>query len=208
MKKLYLLLAAVLMMSVSTNSYAQFMGGNSVSHSTTSDSFSTFWLGYAPTNWKSGDVATSGYNTFSLGFTHLSSLAGSPLAFEYGAYVDWMNKSKSSSATNFLDIKVPINITYPLPIADAITFYPYIGLNARVFLLGKNTYKSGENSITTDFYGENSNYNRLGLGYQVGLCALISKVILRIGYEDMFTSVHKDNTVKFNYLTLGVGIPF
>ena len=208
MKRTLFLFAAFIMMSVSTNSFAQFMGGNGNRGRIVSDSFNTFWLGYAPTNWKVGDSSESGYNTFSLGITHMSSLSGSAVFFECGAYVDWMNKSKSKNTYNFVDVKIPINLMYPLAIADGITFYPYAGLNVRGFVLGKHTYKSGEVSVDTDFFGENSNFNRFGLGYQVGLCAQLSGFFARIGYEDMFTSIHKDNIQKFNYFTLGIGIPF
>ena len=208
MKKFCYLLAAVMMMSVSTNSFAQFMGANGKGRHSSSDSFSVVWLGYAPTNWKSGDSSVSGYNTFSIGLTHMSSLSGAAICLEYGAYVDWMNKSKSSTSYNFLDIKVPFNLTYPLAIADGITFYPYAGLNVRGFVLGKRTIKSGDNSVSFDYFGDSGNYNRFGLGYQVGLSARISGFFARIGYEDMFTSINKDNIQKINYLTLGIGIPF
>ena len=208
MKKICVLLFSVMLMTVCTNSYAQFMGGNGKSQYVKSDSFSVLWLGYAPTNWKTGDSSVSGYNTFSFGLTHMSSLSGSAIYLEYGAYVDWMNKSKSSTSTNFLDITIPLNLMYPLPIADGITFYPYTGLNVRGFIFGKRTTKSGENSLTYDYFGDSGYYNRFGLGYQLGLSARISSFLVRIGYQDMFTSIHKDNTQKFNYLTLGVGIPF
>ena len=202
------MLAAVLMMSVSTDSFAQFMGGSSSSRRVASDSFSAFWLGYAPTNWKEGDSSTSGYNTFSLGLTQISSLSGSPVCIEYGAYVDWMNKSKSHYTYNFVDVKVPVNLMYPFAVADGVTFFPYAGLNVRLFAIGKRTYKSGDYSDTYDYFGDNSNLNRFGLGYQLGLCALFSGILVRVGYEDMLTSIHKDNTQKLNYLTLGLGIPF
>ena len=208
MKKTLFLFVAFAMMSVSTNSFAQFMGGNGNSGRVVSDSFSTFWLGYAPTNWKSGDSSESGYNTFSLGITHLSSLSGSAVFFECGAYVDWMTKTKSKYTTHFVDVKIPINLMYPLAIADGITFYPYAGLNVRGYLLGKQTYKSGDVRESYDYFADNNNYNRFGLGYQVGLCAQLSGFFARIGYEDMFTSIHKDYIQKFNYFTLGIGIPF
>ena len=208
MKKFYSFFAAVILLFVSTSSFAQFVGGNGKGYRVTSDSFSTFWLGYAPTSWKVGDTSESGYNTFSLGITHMSSLSGSPVFLEYGAYVDWMNKTKSKRTYNFLDIKVPVNLMYPLAIADGITFFPYVGLNVRGYVLGNNTYRSGDFSETFEYFGESNYYNRFGLGYQVGLCASFSTIMARIGYEDMFTSIHKDTIQKINYLTLGIGIPF
>ena len=211
MKKLFVLLATAVMMSVGTNSFAQFMGGNGGNHRiASSDSFTTFWLGYAPTSWKTGDTSESGYNTFSMGITSMFPLSGSAVCFETGAYVDWMNKSKSNRTFNFVDVKIPFNLLYPIALADGITFYPYAGLNVRGYVIGKRTYKSS--SETSDSYeyfgGENKYYNRFGLGYQVGLSAHISSVFVRIGYEDMLTSIHKDTSQKINYLTLCLGIPF
>lgn len=214
MKKLAFIFCAALMLSVGSTASAQFMGGNGGGRSVVSsaDAFNTLWLGYAPTSIKDDDShSTSGYNTFSLGFTRAMPISGAPILVEAGLFADWMTKTekegKSKKTTNMVDAKVPVNVMYPLAVGDAFTLYPYAGLNARLYVIGKYSYSYDGEKETADVFDDDS-LKRFSLGYQVGVRARISSFLVGIGYEDMITSLYDDFTAKFNYITLSVGIPF
>ena len=148
MKKFAFILAAVMMMAFTTTASAQFMGGNGGGRQVAAanvDAFSAAWVVYSPTSFKEGSHSSDGYNTFSFGITHATPLASIPLLLEYGAYADWTTKTRKdgsvSSTFNLAGVKVPVNLMYPLELANNMVVYPYAGLNARVFVLGNYKYK-------------------------------------------------------------------
>lgn len=214
MKKLAFIFCAALMLSVGSTASAQFMGGNGSGRSVVSsaDAFNTLWLGYAPTSMKVDSHSTSGYNTFSLGFTRAMPISGAPILVEAGLFADWMTKTekegKAKITTNMVDAKVPVNVMYPLAVGDAFTLYPYAGLNARLYVIGKQSYSYDGEKETVDLFDDDSDAKRFSLGYQFGVRARISSFLVGIGYEDMITSLSDDGTAKINYITLSVGIPF
>lgn len=219
MKKFAFILAAVTMVFFSTTASAQFMGGNGVGRQVaTSDQFSVFWVGYSPTSLRfakdKSSYSYSGINTFSVGISHFIPMSGAPVDFEIGGFVDWSNYTegnKEKDIYNVVDVKVPVNLMYPLNLADNVVVYPYAGVNARFFVLGRWTEKYENESESVDLFGNDFDWyglKRFSLGYQVGLRARISNIIAGIGYEDMFTSVTKEDTVKAGYITISVGVPF
>ena len=141
-------------------------------------------------------------------------MSGAPVDFEIGGFVDWSNYTegnKEKDIYNVVDVKVPVNLMYPLNLADNVVVYPYAGVNARFFVLGRWTEKYENESESVDLFGNDFDWyglKRFSLGYQVGLRARISNIIAGIGYEDMFTSVTKEDTVKAGYITISVGVPF
>lgn len=216
MKKLSIILAVGLMLSVTTTASAQFMGSPSRSMNYASaDAFTSFWLGYDPISLKYDDISISGINLFSIGISSATPLAGSSFLAEFGGYVDWVNWKKSESGdsvgVNVIGARVPINLMYPFALADGITVYPYAGLNARVLVFGQASVKYDGEKETVDIFSDNDSdvkIKRLSLGYQLGLRARISNIMVGIGYEEMLTSLIDEEMVKVGGLTLSLGFPF
>ena len=221
MKMSKLFAAAILIFACSTTSFAQFMGGGSskVGGGATADSFNALWLSYMPTTMKaSGDGyshSESGYNTFAVGLTHAAPLSGSAIMAEYGAFVEYTTKTEkdhgATSTMNLIGAKVPVSLMYGLALSDNVTLYPYAGVNARFYVIGKQTYKYDGDSASYDLFSNDDDgegMKRFALGYQLGVKANISGYFVGLGYEDMITSLISDYTVKFNYINISVGIPF
>ncbi len=220
MKMSKLFAAAILIFACSTTSFAQFMGGGSskVGGGATADSFNAFWLSYMPTTLKmSGDgysSSQSGYNTFAVGVTHAAPLSGSAIMAEYGVFAEYTTKTEKksgyTSSMNWIGAKVPLSLMYGFALSDNVTLYPYAGVNARFYVIGKGTSKYDGESYSYNLFDEDEGegMKRFALGYQLGVKANISGYFVGIGYEDMITSLISDHTVKFNYINLSVGIPF
>ena len=111
---------------------------------------------------------------------------------------------------NLLGVKVPLSVMYSYAVSENVVLYPYAGLNARLYIIGKETYKYEGESESYDLFSgdDDENMKRFALGYQVGVKARVSRFFLGIGYEDMITSLVSDYSAKFNMINLSVGIPF
>ena len=220
MKTINVMAVAALMFACSSTSFAQFVGtgGGSRASAGSADQFTTFWVTYAPTNFKGGisgySIGESGYNTFAMGLTHASPLSGSSLMVDYGAFAEWIHKSETDDGVkmseDLIGVKVPISLMYGLDLADNVVIYPYAGLNARFFIVGKVTEKYQNESESQNIFEDGNGLKRFSLGYQVGLRAKLSGFIIGVGYEDMITSMSSQSNVnlKINMITISAGIPF
>ena len=222
MKITKLFAAAVLIFACSTTSFAQFMGGGSSKvgggAAASADSYNALWLSYMPTTFKmsydGSSHSESGYNTFALGFTHASPLSGAAVMAEYGAFAEYTTKTEkshgSSSTTNLIGVKVPVSLMYGFALSDNVTLYPYAGVNARLYVIGKQSYKYDGESSSYDLFSDEDGdgMKRFALGYQLGVKANISGYFIGLGYEDMITSLVSDYTAKLNMINISVGIPF
>lgn len=111
---------------------------------------------------------------------------------------------------DLIGVKVPISLMYGLDLADNVVIYPYAGLNARFFIVGKVTEKYQNESESQNIFEDGNGLKRFSLGYQVGLRAKLSGFIIGVGYEDMITSMSSQSNVnlKINMITISAGIPF
>ena len=216
MKKI-IILAAVCLFAFSAN--AQIVSSSSNTYIKERDNgFSALWLSYMPTTLKlkDGDYShsESGYNTFALGYTHATPLSEVPVLAEYGAFAEYTTKTEKenggTTSMNLLGVKVPLSVMYSYAVSENVVLYPYAGLNARLYIIGKETYKYEGESESYDLFSgdDDENMKRFALGYQVGVKARVSRFFLGIGYEDMITSLVSDYSAKFNMINLSVGIPF
>lgn len=212
MKRFYILIAAAFMLSVSTSASAQFMTTSGSGNNAVIGAFKTFWLSYAPTNFKVDNISESGANTFSLGITSANPLSGSPFYYEYGAYVDWLNDTEKDSgytgAVNMIGIKAPLNLMYPFDFADNIILYPYAGIHAKGFIIANASAKYDGEKETINLYDEDSDLKRFALGYQIGIRARFPSFIVGVGYEDLLTSIVDGENSKINSITISLGFPF
>jgi len=216
MKKIFIL-AAACFLAISAN--AQIVSSSSNTYIKTRDNgFTALWLSYLPTTLKeSGDgysSSESGYNTFALGFTHATPLSEVPVLVEYGAFAEYTTKTEKehggTGTMHLIGAKVPLSVMYGYTVSENVILYPYAGLFARLYVIGKETFKFEDESETYDLFNndDGDNMKRFGLGYQLGVKARISGFFVGLGYEDMITSLIPDYTAKFNMINLSVGIPF
>lgn len=216
MKKIVILVAACFI-AIAAN--AQIVSSSSNTYIKTGDSgFSALWLSYMPTTFKTSydgsSHSESGFNTFALGYTHAAPMSAAPILIEYGAFAEYTTKTEKSHgasiSTNLIGVKVPVSAMYAFPLSDNVTLYPYAGVNARLYVIGKETYKyEGESESYNIFDDEEGDgIRRFALGYQIGVKAKVSGFFVGLGYEDMITSLDPDYTAKLNMINISVGIPF
>ena len=224
MKKIHFLLAAGLFLIGTATASAQFMGSTSRVASTVKG-YNSIWLGYNPTTVKyseDGYSESRDFNTFSLGVLHAAPFQELPLLYEFGGIVEYTNRTDKEEdfdakvSYNLLGVRVPLNLLYALELSDGFTLYPYIGLNAKGYVIGKASVKVDGQTHSVDLFGKNDSddfseleeerLKRFTLGYQLGLRAGFSKYFASIGYTADLTTIA--DHLKVSMLTLGVGMSF
>lgn len=224
MKKLSLILTALL---ISSASFAQFMNAVSGSASSSSSSDNTPWKGlrfsYDRTNAKVDYEGADDYdfNGFSIGYVHAFSIAKQvPLFIETGAginfakYSDSWDESESNeygtityeekASITSLGLTIPVNLVYKLSLNDKWSISPYTGFYLRANLMAKESWKgelsaSGEYADYIDDYRDEYEYDEdynLFDEDEVGKDATLNRV--NFGWQIGATFGYK----KFNF---GIG---
>jgi len=116
-----------------------------VSYSSVSDyeGFGTLYLQFSPSSLKTttkhgghSNSDSENANVLSLGYAYAIPLGSMPLYLEFGGAAQWLFKSHEGIKTNFVSLKIPVNIMYSFNVSDAISIIPYAGGYARVNLFG------------------------------------------------------------------------
>jgi opacity protein-like surface antigen len=250
MKKFYfLLLAAVVAMT--TDASAQFVQSTATTNtakantttSTAPDcSGENFYVGYniASVKWSLGQPEmeeafplnsgiTAGYNK-RMGLN----VSSFPLYVDYGANFSYMFGSseyteeddyyeidyKYENSVNVASINVPLAVTTPFQV-DNITILPYVGVNLRFNLFGKQKEAveasyDGEDlskSETYDLFNKDDMdgypFGRFQAGLNLGVNIEYEKYTVGIGYVNDFSPVYKGFlSGTFSATTISVGYKF
>ncbi|MDE6269554.1 MAG: outer membrane beta-barrel protein, partial [Muribaculaceae bacterium] len=154
-------------------------------------------------NWGESDENFS-LNGFGLNYIHgfkLSSSmpmyleAGASLSYSFGTPYEDKYYDEKQSLRN-LNIQVPVNYTYHLPVADNFTIAPYAGINFKIHLLTDGRYEEdGEKSDWYSFFskddvGEDDTWNRFQMGWQVGVNFQYSGITLGVQYGTDFITAY------------------
>ncbi len=237
MKKLKLLLAVILFLVGTVTVSAQFMG-NSKTSNRSSDGYSSFRIGYAPTTLKgyafdreyedSDDVFLNGH-TFSINYSFAKPISASPVLWEAGLSLEfglWHDHGNGFGSDLYLgSLNVPINIMYVLSLGNDINIYPYAGINGRLYVFGSEReydYASGAKetkyyNIYDDNYwgdGTGTGAKRFTFGYQAGVRLGISRFFASIGYSGDFIPFMEYDENELSYkskmerIEIGLGIRF
>lgn len=203
MKKIRFIALAVFSafaMSATAQSYYQQQSRKSSSYYDV-EPFSTLYVQFSPSKlyakseYKGDGISlseseNSSINALSLGYAYYMPLSESiPLYLDFGAAVQWFFKSKEYKdyfydeeinekvKTNLISVKIPINVSYAIPVSDAFCIAPYAGIYGRVNIIGKE--KAGDESadmFSKDDYGD-AVAKRFQAGWNAGVNFRIANAI-------------------------------
>lgn len=150
-------------------------------------------------------------NGFSVNYTHGFNLTKKlPLYFEtgvnfsLGVYSKTQKyegeKYKTSEKLSF--ISVPLNIAYKFDVNDKFSVKPFLGLNAKVNVLGKTTVSYDGEKESMNWYDKDNDgyFKRFQLGWHIGVGAQYSKIYLGLDYGTDFIKLADEiGTGTFNF---------
>ena len=195
MKKVLAIVALVAAMFVAGNVQAQ----------------STVYAAYAPETFVTGNTSTN-YQGFALGFVQNVELTKG-IGVAAGGQFRMNMKSESStllktSETQML-IDVPILFNYQIAVNRDLAIVPFVGPMPSLALTGstKVTENVLGNTVTTNWYGDNSNQGRFNLYAVFGADVKFTNFNLFGGYRLGLLDLNKNNNIvtKANGLFVGVG---
>lgn len=147
---------------------------------------------------------------FGVNYVHGFAIAGqTPLFLETGASLSLGLQDENHVASTMLDLQVPLNLVYSLPVGNSMSLNPYAGLNARWYIIGSSKPDGGDaiNMFDKDLLGDAA-LNPLYLGWQVGANFNYSKYWVGFSYGTTFTEVMKKSDVYASRFTVSVGFRF
>jgi len=199
--------------------------------------WSTIWVQYNPTTLVidtkgADDLSMTG---FSIGYSKTIGLSKStPLFLEVGAGLQYTYSSETYEDEDWdyevkvklFSIKVPVNLTYSWQISDKFSLNPYVGLQLRYNLSGKEKreillydedaydyYDEDELSQEynlfdkSDMGSSDATWKRLQVGWQIGVNARFSgKFMVGLSYGSDFSEICKK--VKVNTTSISLGYCF
>lgn len=168
------------------------------------------------------------YNGFYVEWLDAVSLSANlPLYFDWGFNVNYNHYSKDEnkikSTSNLFQMAVPLQVEYRLPVGDSFHVSPFLGLIARVNILGNGSseYEETKYSSTTgkktgtstkkqdinyfdknDMKSSEACWKRFQLGWNIGVNFDINKFTIGLSYGTDFMEISK----KCNSSTFKVGI--
>ena len=197
MKKIFAAMALVAALFIAGNVQAQSM----------------VYAGYAPETFAIGN-SSHNYQGFFAGFTQNFGLskgigvaAGAQFRMNTSNYDGILGKYKDTQIL----VDVPILFNYGIGINRDITITPFVGPMVSLALAGNTKYTLGNNSVTDEWYGDNSYPNRPDSRFNLyavfGADVKFSQFNLFGGYRLGLLDVNsKDNTtIKTNGLFVGLG---
>lgn len=222
MKKI-VLFALALGLGLSSASAQFTTGGKSSSgihngsgNSAESESYNVFIGSYAFDRYSYSGPGTSSLKSFTINGGKLTYLHGFsisqqlPLFIETGANIffgagnEKLELGYYDAVNTYLmaSLSVPANLAYRFQINDFFAIKPYVGINAKLNLLGKfYTTISDTASDWANLYDEDSSWNRFQLGWQIGTDFEITKVILGLNIGTDFIPAAKAESIKINCMT-------
>lgn len=162
---------------------------------------------------------SEGFSAVTLGWNMALGLFGDlPLyvqpgvALTYGWYKPDSDSHGDNHKLNMLSAKVPINLLYSIQLGDSpVSIDPYLGIYGRCFIFAQSKY-AGEtvSMFSKDDVGKNSTWNRFQIGAQAGLNVRFNQFFVGAEYAMDATEVwkHEKNTLKFNALSINLGMCF
>ena len=225
MKKFKFLLTAMLL-TCSSMSFAQFMNGGSSSSSSDVPAWKGLRLSYDRTfmSYDYEGAEDTDMNGFSVGYVHSFNIAKSlPIFLETGAGINFARYSDSESeegvevkeSMTTLGLTIPVNFVYGIGINDKLTIKPFTGLYLRANLMGKyslETTYDGEkidelsddlNLFDKDDMGDDGVWNRVQVGWQIGVGFNYKKLYVGVAYGSDFSEISKKCKASFTTISLG-----
>lgn len=178
---------------------------------------------------KTGDDFHS--NGFGLEYVHGFSLSKTyPIFIETGAKFTYSMKTMDGKDIfddegrslielkyNMSTIKVPVSISYKIiPTNSSVEIVPFIGLNCKYHLSGTCEIEDADitdnyefDDVKCDLFDKDdmgnrdNTYNRLQLGWQIGVGLRCNILYLGLGYGSDFTDIVKKVTSSNFYATVG-----
>lgn len=240
-------------LAIATVASAQFMNAKNSSKSSSGIHDLKGWnriqVSYNPMTLKSDvkDADDLSFNSFSIGYMRGISLSKSiPLFTEVGANILWTHygedqdpffKKEGMSAyytnkINMYSIHIPINLAYKLSINKDFSVLPYIGIDLRVNISGKESEKlkldlsSGsqkyedelledledegfERKIDLDLFdkkdmgSKEATWNRFQIGWHIGAGVVYKSLYASVNYGTDFSEIVKKGKFSTTSITLG-----
>lgn len=159
-------------------------------------SFSGDWGDEMPT---AGGVALGWLGGWSVSKTN-------PLYIESGLNIRYCHSSKYDQTSNFLNLSVPLNISYKysIPGVNNLSVAPYIGLHLTGNLIGRS--KDENYGVDWNHFGSNLKAKRIQGGWQIGVGVNYKALYAGVGYSAEFTEYAKN--VNTGGVTLSLGLNF
>ena len=232
MKKIFALMAVCTMVFAAN---AQIVSSNSrvltiTKEKVPSRNYSRLFVAYAPLSF-SGDAGkdADAISGVALGWIKGSSISKEiPLYLEWGLYAKYNSKSEEDSRSDgwggtyteknsvkYFSATVPFSLAYKydIPGAEGVSLIPYLGLHARVNIIGEDKYETSGSSTesTRDHFDstEIEGYkidgaNRFQFGWQIGVGFNYKALHLGLAYSAEFTEYSKKLNTGGVMLSLGV----
>lgn len=195
MKKVFAMVAFVAALFIAGNVQAQ----------------STVYASYAPETFVTGNTNTN-YQGFALGFVQNVGVAKG-IGVAAGGQFRMNMKSETSTLLNVKEtqivVDVPILFNYNIAVNRDLSIIPFVGPMPSLAVAGntKTTENILGNTVTANWYGDNSNLSRFNLYAVFGADVKFTNFNLFGGYRLGLLDLNKSNniTTKANGLFVGVG---
>ncbi len=217
MKNLKVILAAALL-TVSAPAFAQFANSGNSSSADTED-YNRVGITYENLNISPKGGDGFGLNGFGINYIHGFSVSSTlPIFVETGLKysANFHSESEEMSGddldvkTTFMSLSVPVNVAYKFAVGDGMSIQPYLGLNLKLHLMGKQKYSyDGESESVNVFDKDDMDgdaWKRFQLGWHIGAGFNYNQFYVGLSYGTDFIKIaEKVNTGTFS---LGVGYNF
>lgn len=195
MKKVFAMVALVAALFIAGNVQAQ----------------STVYATYAPETFVTGN-SSNNYQGFALGFVQNVGVAKG-IGVAAGGQFRMNMKSETSTLLNVKEnqilVDVPILFNYNIAVNRDLSIIPFVGPMPSLAISGstKNTENVLGNTVTVNWYGDNTNWNRFNLYAVFGADVKFTNFNLFGGYRLGLLDINKSNnvTTKTNGLFVGLG---
>lgn len=195
MKKVFAMVALVAALFIAGNVQAQ----------------STVYATYAPETFVTGN-SSNNYQGFALGFVQNVGVAKG-IGVAAGGQFRMNMKSETSTLLNVKEnqilVDVPILFNYNIAVNRDLSIIPFVGPMPSLAISGstKTTENVLSNTVTVNWYGDNTNWNRFNLYAVFGADVKFTNFNLFGGYRLGLLDINKSNnvTTKTNGLFVGLG---
>ena len=172
---------------------------------------STVYATYAPETFVTGN-SSNNYQGFALGFVQNVGVAKG-IGVAAGGQFRMNMKSETSTLLNVKEnqilVDVPILFNYNIAVNRDLSIIPFVGPMPSLAISGstKTTENVLGNTVTVNWYGDNSNLNRFNLYAVFGADVKFTNFNLFGGYRLGLLDINKSNnvTTKTNGLFVGLG---
>ncbi len=216
MKNLKVILVAALM-AVSAPAFAQFANSGSSSSSADTEDYNRVGITYENANLSPKGGDSFGLNGFGVNYIHGFSVSSElPLFVETGLKFSGVFHSESEGSeevkNTFMYLAVPVNVAYKFAVGENMSIQPYLGLNLKFNLVGKQKYTDSdypEDDYEINVFDKDDmdpTWKRFQLGWHIGAGLNYKQFYVGLSYGTDFIKIAKKvNTGTFS---IGVGYNF